>query len=107
MMMRNAGSMRWVEVEAKSVLNRVRGMPFDWSINPYRGCYHRCVFCYARNTHAYLERDGVADWGTLLSVKINAPEVLRRELARPSWSGDHVAIGTATDPYNRSRDAIA
>ena len=91
--------MRWEEIEAKSVLNRVRGMPFAWSINPYRGCYHGCVFCYARNTHAYLERDGVADWGTLLSVKVNAPEVLRRELARRSWSGEHVAIGTATDPY--------
>lgn len=94
-----AGSLRWVEVEAKSVLNRVRGMPFAWSINPYRGCYHRCVFCYARNTHAYLDRDGVADWGTLLSVKVNAPEVLRHELARRSWQREHVAIGTATDPY--------
>ncbi len=96
---REACGMRWVEVEAKSILNRVRGMPFAWSINPYRGCYHRCVFCYARNTHAYLERDGLSDWGTFLSVKINAAEVLRKELKRPSWRGEHVAIGTATDPY--------
>ncbi len=91
--------MRWVEIEAKSLLNRVRGMPFGWSINPYRGCYHRCVFCYARNTHAYLERDSLGDWGSFLSVKINAPAVLRRELARASWKREHVAIGTATDPY--------
>jgi DNA repair photolyase len=77
----------------------VRGMPFGWSINPYRGCYHRCVFCYARRTHAFLERDGVSEWGSLISVKVNAPEVLRRELASPSWRGGEVAIGTATDPY--------
>ena len=93
------GGVRCLEVEAKSVLNRVRGMPFEWSINPYRGCYHRCVFCYARNTHAFLERDGVNEWGSVISVKVNAPQVLRDELASPSWRGAHVAIGTATDPY--------
>jgi DNA repair photolyase len=93
------GRIQCEEVEAKSVLNRVRGMPFGWSINPYRGCYHRCVFCYARNTHAFLERDGLAEWGSVLSVKVNAPQVLRRELASPRWKGEHVAIGTATDPY--------
>jgi DNA repair photolyase len=87
------------EIEAKSILNRVRGMPFGWSINPYRGCYHRCVFCYARNTHAYFERSGLADWGSALYAKVNAPAVLRRELASPRWKGEHVAIGTATDPY--------
>ncbi|MFY9780729.1 MAG: radical SAM protein, partial [Candidatus Baltobacteraceae bacterium] len=96
---RRVGRLRCVEVEAKSVLNRVRGMPFGWSVNPYRGCHHRCVFCYARRTHEFLERDGVSEWGSLISVKINAPEVLRRELASPSWNGDEVAIGTATDPY--------
>lgn len=87
------------EIVAKSVLNRVRGMPFSWSINPYRGCYHRCVFCYARRTHTFLERSGIGDWGSDLSVKINAVAVVRRELSRPSWRGEHVAIGTATDPY--------
>jgi DNA repair photolyase len=91
--------MRCVEIEAKSVLNRVRGMPFGWSINPYRGCYHRCVFCYARNTHTFLERNGVGDWGSELYAKVNAPAVLRRELSSPRWRGEHVAIGTATDPY--------
>jgi len=87
------------EIVAKSVLNRVRGMPFSWSINPYRGCYHQCVFCYARRTHTFLERSGIGDWGSDLSAKVNAVSVVRRELSRPSWRGEHVAIGTATDPY--------
>ncbi|MBD5657204.1 MAG: radical SAM protein [Candidatus Eremiobacteraeota bacterium] len=93
------GRVTCVEIEAKSILNRVRDMPFAWSINPYRGCYHQCVFCYARRTHTFLERDGLGDWGSMLSVKINAPQIVRRELANPRWKGEHVAIGTATDPY--------
>jgi DNA repair photolyase len=88
-----------VEIEAKSVLNRVRGMPFEWSINPYRGCAHGCVFCYARRTHEFLEQDGIDRWGNTIFVKTNAAAVLRRELARPAWRGDPVTIGTATDPY--------
>lgn len=93
------GGVTAVEIEAKSVLNRVRGMPFEWSINPYRGCMHRCVFCYARRTHSFLERDGVAEWGSTIYVKVNAPTVLRRELARPRLHGFEVCVGTATDPY--------
>jgi len=96
---RRAGRIDCLEIEAKSVLNRVRGMPFGWSINPYRGCYHDCVFCYARRTHTFYERSGIGDWGTQLYVKVNAAAVLRRELAAPRWRGEHVAIGTATDPY--------
>lgn len=96
---KRVGRVDCVEIEAKSVLNRVRGMPFGWSINPYRGCYHQCVFCYARRTHTFLERNGLGDWGSTLSVKVNAAHVLRRELASPRWKGEHVAIGTATDPY--------
>jgi DNA repair photolyase len=87
------------EIAAKSILNRVRGMHFAWSINPYQGCYHQCVFCYARATHRYRELDGVGGWGTRLRAKVNAAVVLRRELARPGWRNEHVAIGTATDPY--------
>jgi DNA repair photolyase len=87
------------EAACKSVLNRVHGMPFAWSINPYQGCFHQCVFCYARATHRYRELDGVAAWGTRLTAKINAAAVLRRELRRPAWANEHVAIGTATDPY--------
>lgn len=96
---RHFGDVDVAEIACKSVLNRVRGMPFAWSINPYTGCFHQCVFCYARSTHAYRELDGVNEWGARLSAKINAPAILRRELARPGWRGDQVAIGTATDPY--------
>ncbi len=94
--------MRGVEViesPAKSILNRVTGMPFGWSINPYRGCYHQCVFCYARKTHWFLDDDGVDRWGSRIYVKTNAPAVLRTELARKSWKHESVAIGTVTDPY--------
>lgn len=88
-----------IETPAKSILNRVTGMPFPWSINPYRGCYHQCVFCYARRTHTFLQDDGVERWGMRLYVKVNASAVLRTELARHSWKHEHVAIGTVTDPY--------
>lgn len=88
-----------VEAPAKSVLNRVQGMPFHWSVNPYRGCYHGCVFCYARRSHSYLEQDGIGNWGSRIFVKTNAPAVLRSELSKRSWSHESVAIGTVTDPY--------
>ncbi|HLI94941.1 MAG TPA: radical SAM protein [Candidatus Baltobacteraceae bacterium] len=88
-----------IEAPAKSILNRVVGMPFPWSINPYRGCYHQCVFCYARRTHTFLDDDGVNRWGSRIYVKVNAPAVLRSELAKRSWAHEHVAIGTVTDPY--------
>jgi DNA repair photolyase len=89
----------WVEVNVKSVLNRVEGMPFRWSINPYRGCSSGCVFCYARRTHWFLDQDGVNDWASKVFVKVNAPEVLRLELSRRTWKRELVALGTATDPY--------
>jgi DNA repair photolyase len=88
-----------VEQHAKSIINAVAGMPFKWSINPYRGCYHQCVFCYARRTHTYLEEDGVSRWGSKLYVKVNAAAVVRTELAKRSWRRETVAIGTVTDPY--------
>lgn len=94
--------MRGVEVieqPAKSVINAVRGMPFKWSVNPYRGCYHQCRFCYARRSHQYLEEDGVANWGSRIYAKLNAPSVIRTELAKRSWKHERVAIGTVTDPY--------
>jgi DNA repair photolyase len=97
--MRRFGAVEVAEIACKSVLNRVRGMPFGWSINPYQGCFHQCVFCYARSTHRYRELDGVAAWGARLTAKVNAATVLRRELSRRSWRNEHVAIGTATDPY--------
>ncbi|HLH14779.1 MAG TPA: radical SAM protein [Solirubrobacteraceae bacterium] len=94
--------MRFYEVHARSVLNRVperSRMPFRWTINPYRGCSHACTYCFARPTHTYLDFDAGRDFEREIVVKVNAPEVLRAELARPSWRGEHVALGTNTDPY--------
>jgi len=94
--------MRFYEVQAKSALNRVpdrSAMPFRWTINPYRGCSHACRYCFARPTHRYLDLDAGRDFEREIVVKVNAPEVLRRELARPSWRFEHVAMGTNTDPY--------
>ncbi len=93
---------RFYEVRAKSVLNRVpeqSRMPFRWSINPYRGCSHGCEFCFARPTHTYLGFDAGRDFVKEIVVKVNAPEVLRTELAKRSWKREHVALGTNTDPY--------
>ncbi len=99
--------MTFVEVEAKTALNRVRGMPFAWSINPYRGCSHACSYCFARPTHAYLNLSPGADFERTVVVKTNVAEVLRRELARPSWRGERVALGTNTDPYQRGEGRYA
>lgn len=85
-------------VEARTALNRVRGMSFHWSLNPYRGCAHDCVYCYARATHAYLDLHP-EDFARVLFVKTNLPERLSEELRRPSWRRERVAVGTATDPY--------
>ncbi len=93
---------RFYEVRAKSILNRVpeaSRMPFQWTINPYRGCSHACSYCFARPTHRYLDFDAGRDFEREIVVKVNAPELLRAELARPSWKGEHVALGTNTDPY--------
>ncbi len=93
------------EVHAKSALNRVPGnspMPFSWTVNPYRGCTHGCVYCFARNTHTYLEFDSGRDFDTQIVVKTNVGEVLRRELGAPRWRREHVAMGTNTDPYQRA-----
>jgi DNA repair photolyase len=93
---------RFYEVRARSVLNRIPGksrMPFRWTINPYRGCSHSCVYCFARPTHKYLDFNAGRDFEREIVVKVNAPEALRAELARPSWKGEHVALGTNTDPY--------
>src|SRR5918999_4137337 len=90
------------EVRCRSALNRVpeaSRVPFRWTINPYRGCSHGCVYCFARNTHTYLDLDAGHDFDSQIVVKINLAEVLRTELARPSWTREHVAMGTNTDPY--------
>jgi DNA repair photolyase len=87
------------EEPCRSALNRVRGMPFEWSLNPYMGCVHRCSFCYVRAFEARADRPWDDRYGTSIRVKTNIAEVLRRELARPGWEHGHVAVGTATDPY--------
>ncbi|MEO6858832.1 MAG: radical SAM protein [Solirubrobacteraceae bacterium] len=95
-------STNFYEVRAKSILNRVpeaSQMPFRWTINPYRGCTHACGYCFARPTHKYLDFNAGRDFEREIVVKVNAPERLRVELARPSWKGEHIALGTNTDPY--------
>ena len=97
--------MTFYEVYAKSIINKVppaSRMPFQFTINPYRGCGHACVYCFARNTHTYLELDSGLDFNSKIIVKVNAAELARRELARPRWSGEHVAMGTNVDCYQRA-----
>jgi DNA repair photolyase len=87
------------EEPCRSALNRVKGMMFDWSLNPYMGCVHRCTFCYVRAFERRADRPSDDRYGTSIRVKVNVAEVLRRELARSSWARECVAIGAATDPY--------
>ncbi len=100
-MIYSAGMRRveYIESPCKSALNRVEGMPFRWSLNPYRGCVHGCHYCYARATHPYLGLNAGEEFATRIVVKPNMAEVLRRELGRPSWARERVALGTATDAY--------
>ena len=87
------------EEPCRSALNRVQGMGFAWSLNPYMGCVHRCTFCYVRAFEQRADRPADDRYGTSIRVKTNVAEVLRRELARPSWQREAVVIGAATDPY--------
>ncbi len=93
----------FIETEAKSILNKVPGnyLPFNWTINPYRGCTHACVFCFARPTHTYLDFDAGKDFETKIVVKVNAAQLLRKELRAKRWKGEHIAMGTNTDNYQR------
>jgi hypothetical protein len=87
------------EEPCKVALNRVKGMPFNWSLNPYMGCVHRCTFCYVRAFERRADRPSDDRYGSSIRVKTNVADVLRSELARPSWEGAPIAIGAATDPY--------
>ncbi|MDJ0338414.1 radical SAM protein [Cryobacterium sp. PH31-O1] len=93
------------EILCKSALNHVPGqsaMPFGYTINPYRGCSHACTYCFARPTHQYLDLDAGKDFDSEIIVKVNVAEVLRKELAKPTWGRHPVALGTNTDPYQRA-----
>jgi len=97
--------MTFYEVHARSILNRVPAasrMAFGWTINPYRGCSHGCAYCFARNSHTYLDMDAGLDFNSRIVVKVNAAELARKELARPRWPGEHVAMGTNVDCYQRA-----
>lgn len=93
------------EVHARSLISKVpeiSRVPFRWTINPYRGCSHACAYCFARNTHTYLDLDAGHDFDSQIVVKVNAPELLRRELRSPRWAGEHIAMGTNVDCYQRA-----
>ncbi|MFT4305495.1 MAG: Rv2578c family radical SAM protein [Microbacterium sp.] len=93
------------EVVCRSALNRVptaSAMPFSWTVNPYRGCTHACAYCFARQTHTYLDLDAGRDFDSQIVVKVNVAEVLAREVRRGSWLREPVALGTNTDPYQRA-----
>lgn len=93
------------EVLCKSALNRVpegANVPFQWTVNPMRGCSHACRYCFARSTHEYLDLDAGRDFDSQIVVKTNVAAVLRKELGRKSWRREPVALGTNTDPYQRA-----
>ena len=98
------------EVLCKSALNKVPSaamLPFRYTVNGYRGCSHACRYCFARPTHEYLDLDCGKDFDTQVVVKTNVADVLRRELRRPSWPRETVALGTNTDPYQRAEGRYA
>lgn len=98
------------EVLCKSALNKIPAasmLPFRFTVNGYRGCSHACRYCFARPTHEYLEFDPGADFDSQIVVKTNVVDVLRRELGRPSWRREAVALGTNTDPYQRAEGRYA
>lgn len=96
---RRADDAHYQEVVCRSALNRTVGMPFRWTLNPYRGCTHACQYCFARRYQTQLEMGAGDQFSTYIFVKRNVAEVLARELTRPSWRPELVAVGTATDPY--------
>lgn len=92
------------EIECKTIINRVNvpGWYFQWTINPYRGCQHACVYCFARPTHQYLGYDSGRDFESRIVVKTNAAQVLEEQLRKPSWRRELIALGTACDPYQQA-----
>src|SRR6478752_391030 len=96
---RRADAARYQEVTCRSALNPVKGMPFNWTLNPYRGCTHACHYCFARRYQTQFELGPGDEFSSLIFVKINLLDALTRELDKPAWTREVVALGTATDPY--------
>ena len=96
---RRADAASYQEITCRSALNPVNGMPFKWTLNPYRGCTHACHYCFARRYQTQFELGPDDHFSSFILVKVNLVEVLRRELDKPSWTREQVAVGTATDPY--------
>src|SRR5712671_939585 len=94
-----ADDARYQEVTCRSALNRVEGMPFRFTLNPYRGCTHGCHYCFARRYHTQFELGVGDEFSSVILVKTNFVDVLKKELDKPSWKREEVAFGTATDPY--------
>jgi DNA repair photolyase len=96
---RRADAARYQEITCRSALNPVKGMPFNWTLNPYRGCTHACHYCFARRYQTQFELGPDDHFSSVIFVKVNLVDVLRAELDKPSWKREQVAVGTATDPY--------
>jgi len=96
---RRADDARYQEIQCRSALNRVNGMPFSWTLNPYRGCTHACHYCFARRYQTQFELGSGDEFSSVIFVKTNFVDVLRRELDNPRWTRELAALGTATDPY--------
>ena len=97
---RRADAARYQEITCRSALNAVKGMPFNWTLNPYRGCTHGCHYCFARRYQTQFELGpGDDHFASYILVKVNLVDVLQRELDKPSWTREQVAVGTATDPH--------
>jgi DNA repair photolyase len=102
---RELREVEYLHVRARTIISevpRASRMPFRYTINPYRGCSHACTYCFARPTHEYLGLNGLEDFERRIVVKVNAVQRLAAELARPSWGGEHIAMGTNTDPYQQA-----
>src|SRR5256712_11689644 len=99
-----ASGVTFEEIECKTIINSTNtpGLGFRWSINPYRGCQHACVYCFARGTHEYLGYDSGRDFESRIVVKINAATVLAEQLRRPGRRKEVIALGTACDPYQQA-----
>jgi len=99
--LRRRAGVEYFDLLARDLLNRAESprLPFQWTINPYRGCEFGCTYCYARSTHSFFDLEDPADFETRIFVKRRAAERLRRELRRRDLRGQTIAIGTATDPY--------